>query len=209
MPIPHALHTPNTLGSPVSSSASIAHSKAGFTAPLSAATMIASSATGGVTATNANAPLVSTATSREQLKQMTSIVEAAGLSQVVANLTSGLFSSAQLPPNLVTTLTQAGSLGSLQVPGALPSSSVASNVSDSVSSNSIGSTGVNTASTIGIMNPDRSIITTIGSTGANVQRLLQTPRNISQVQTISGNTSAVSVSSSSAFSVNDPATSNI
>ena len=47
--------------------------------------------------------------SRQPLTPLTSIVEAAGLSQVVASLTSGLFSSTQLPPSLVTTLTQAGS----------------------------------------------------------------------------------------------------
>ena len=55
--------------------------------------------------TNANLQMIS----RQQLTPLTSIVEAVGLSQVVANLTSGLFSSTQLPPNLVTTLTQAGS----------------------------------------------------------------------------------------------------
>jgi hypothetical protein len=109
--------------------------------------------TAGVSNTSSGTPPILTSTpaqslDQQQFKPLSSIVEAAGLSQVVANLTAGMFSSsgAQLPPSLVSTLTQAGSVsgGAMQQVSASSSSQNMSVGSSGVSVGSAGSAGVTT-----------------------------------------------------------------
>ena len=72
-------------------------------------------------------------------------IEAAGLSQVVANLTAGIFCSSgtQLPASLVTTLSQA----SAQEVQTSSGSQIVSSGSSGVSVGSVGSTGISTNTT--------------------------------------------------------------
>ena len=115
---------------------------------------------------------------QHQFKPLTNIVEAAGLSQVVANLTAGIFSSqtggAKLPPSLVpVTLTQIGSASGV----AMQASSSISPATQSMSLGSnIESAGSAAGVTTDVTNVDKS--------------------NFSQVQSVFDNSSTLTVSSS-------------
>ena len=143
--------------------------------------------TAGVSnAATSNTPPILTSTPAQSLDQqqhqfkpaLSNIVEAAGLSQVVANLTAGIFSSqtggARLPPSLVpVTLTQVGSASGV----AMQASSSISPATQSMSSGSnIESAGSAAGVTTDVTNVDES--------------------NFSQVQSVFDNSSTLTVSSS-------------
>ena len=156
-------HTHTHSGIPGSKALNI---PAGLSTPRSTLT-----ATQGVPITSSTPPIL--LDQQQQLKPLSSIVEAAGLSQVVANLTAGIFSSTgtQLPSNLVTTLAQAGSVG-----GALP-------VSASSVSVSPGSSGVS--------------VDSMGSTGVTTNVISVNQNNVSQVQSVPCSSNTLTASSQS------------
>ena len=129
----------------------------------------------------------------QQLKPLASFVEAAGISQVVANLTAGMFSSGtgtQIPANLVTTLAQAGSISALQASASSGSQSV-SPESSGVSIDSVGSTGVST--NITSITNNNVVNNAVGSNGLTSQNVS------SQMQSIPASDSSVLTVSSSSF----------
>lgn len=162
------IHTHTTTGTQGSKSLT------GISTPRSSLT------TAGISNTLSTPPILTTSTpalslDQQQFKPLSSIVEAAGLSQVVANLTAGMFSSAagsaQLTPSLVSTLTQPGS-----VSGGTAMQVSASSGSQNVS---MGSTGVS-----------------IGSTGSAGVATNANPSDYSQVQSVLDGSNTLTVSSS-------------